>query len=100
LVANFGNSLLEADMTTDTKKDTASIEISADTRPIMLFIKMLESVLQAGNSRINLSDFDSKLVRIEMDSSSTGTGEITVTLYPSDTFLRLAVTLCAGNFNL
>ena len=75
------------------------LSIKCDARPIMLFIKLLESCLQASKGRFNFIDFSFELVRVEMDDRSAGAGELIVVLYPSDAFFRFATTLCAGNID-
>jgi len=87
-------------MTIEAKGDISNIEILADTKPLMLFIEFIKSVLQTRNRPFNLSDLGSELARIEMDSSTAGTNKFTVVFYPSDSFLRLAVAICAGDFKV
>jgi len=82
------------------KEDISNMEILADTKPLILFIEFIKSVLEMRNRPFSLSDFGSELVRIEMNSSTAGTNKFTVVFYPSDSFLRLAVTICAGDFNV
>lgn len=65
-------------MTIEAKGDISNIEILADTKPLMLFIEFIKSVLQTRNRPFNLSDLGSELARIEMDSSTAGTNKFTV----------------------
>jgi len=87
-------------MAIETKESVSDIEIVANTKPLMLFIEFIKSVLETRHRPFSLSDFGSELVRIEMDSSTTGTSKLTVVFYPSDSFLRLSVAICAGDFNV
>jgi hypothetical protein len=75
-----------------------NIQVKCDAAPLMLFIKLLDRSLQAGKGRFDFRDFSFELVRVEANDGAAGTGELTVVLYPSDAFLRFAVTLCAVNF--
>jgi len=87
-------------MTTEIKDTISNMGIIADTKPLLLFIKLLDIVLQSSNRPFDISDFSFELARIETDFSATGTGKLTVILYPSDAFLRFAGTSFTGDFNL
>ena len=76
------------------------VAIKCDASPLLLFIEFIKSALQVCNRTITLGDLSFELARIETDNNTAGAGEITIVLYPSDAFLRFAVTLCAGNFDL
>ena len=75
------------------------IRLKADIKPLHLLINIVNSALQFGKGSINFSDFPSKLARIEADNSPATTNELAVVFYPSDSFLRFASALCAGDFD-
>lgn len=64
------------------------INLKVDTKPLVLFIKLFDSILKVFNRNINTGDFSFELARVESNFSPTGTNELLVTLYPSDAFLR------------
>jgi len=71
-----------------------TITIKCDASPLILFTELLDSALQSRERLFNLSDLDFELARIEHDISCANTGELLVRLYPSDSLLRFAATLC------
>jgi hypothetical protein len=77
----------------------AEIKICVDTEPLMLFIKLVKSILQIRKGRINFPHSVSELARIKVDPLSTDTSKITIIFYPSDAFLRFISTLWASDFN-
>jgi hypothetical protein len=77
-----------------------TISIKCDASPLVLFTELLTGALQSRDRLFNFSDLGFELARVEHDVSSANTGELLVRLYPSDSFLRFAVTLLAGDVNL
>lgn len=78
----------------------AEIKLKVDTKPLLLYLEVFKRILQISNSSINFSDFSSEIVRFETDNSTASAGEISITLYPSDTFIRFVSALWTsdGNF--
>ena len=76
------------------------IKLIADVEPLMSFIKLIEIALKSVNRPFGIGDDFSELIRIKTDSSTAGTNQLSVTLYPSDRFLCLASAITTGDFNL
>ena len=77
----------------------SQINIACDAAPLLLFTELLKRALQGRQGLLNFSDPGFELARVESDFCSAAAGELTVRLYPSDAFLRFAVTLFAGDFD-
>ena len=75
------------------------IKLKVNEQPLMLFIKILERFLKVNNRPIDISNFNFEVTRVEVDNSSTNTGELSITLYPSDAFIRFVTTFGTTNFN-
>ena len=82
------------------KKKVQSINIKADTKPIMLFIEMLTEFIKVTHRPMEWGEFTSEHIRMEVDNSAASAGEMTVIIYPSDTLLRLLPTYLAGDWKL
>ena len=80
-------------------KNDIKIQISTDTKPLELFIKLLKAISQLPESRIIVGEFPSKLARIETNPSPTDANILSITLYPSDALLRFVSTFGAGDFD-
>ncbi len=81
------------------KNNNNYISLKVDTKPLLLFIKLFDSILQVCNRSIDASDFSFELARIESNFSSTSTNEFIITLYPSDAFLSILSTYRTGDIN-
>jgi hypothetical protein len=81
---------------------SSSVQMSVvcDSSPFVLFTKLLESHLKISERSLDIVDLGFELFRIESDLGSASTGKLVVRLYPSDSFLRFAATVFAGDFNL
>lgn len=73
-----------------------TIKLEADTRPLMFFIQLVRNLPQ---SSLIFSKLSSEFIRVETDDTATGASKLAVVLYPSDSFLRYAATVCAGDFD-
>lgn len=71
------------------------LTIACVSIPLLLFAQLFECVLQARQRTLNFADLTFELARVESDFNSTGTGEFTVRLYPSDAFLCFVAALFA-----
>ena len=78
---------------------TAEIKLKVDSKPLMLYLEVFKRVLQIRNSPINFCDFSSEIVRFETDNGTANTGEISIILYPSDTFIRFVSALWTSDCN-
>lgn len=74
-----------------------NLVITLNPAPFQSFTKILQCFIESGNAVINGGDLPLEVARVETDAYAAGTGELRVTLYPSDAFLRYAATLFAGN---
>jgi len=79
---------------------SANVSIECDSSPFVLFTKLFQSRLKVSHRAFDLSDLGFELFRIESVFSSTDAGKLIVRLYPSDSFLRFATTILAGDFDL
>ena len=79
---------------------STNVSIECDSSPFVLFTKLFESRLKVIHREFDLSDLRFELFRIESDFSSTDAGKLIVRVYPSDSFLRFATTILAGDFDL
>lgn len=77
-----------------------TLTLDCDATPALAFLELLKIALQPVKGRIELPDLGSNTLRIETDDEPTSTGELLVTFYPSDSFLRLAATLLARKAEL
>lgn len=77
-----------------------SISVRCDSSPILLFAELLKRAMQTSERPFGLGDFTFEPCRVESDYGAAATGELLVTLYPSDAFLRFAAAHFAGDFNL
>ena len=78
----------------------SAMETPCDGSPLLLFTELLNAALEAGQCFFSFSDLSFELARIESNFSTAPTGEITVHLYPSDTFFRFSTAVFTGDFNL
>jgi len=79
---------------------TVTLKIVPDAKPILLIIKLLCRAVNISKTPIELGEDLSELVRIETDHGSARAGELHVTLYPSDRFLRHAAAFLADKLDL
>ena len=79
----------------------SSLEIKADTRPLMHYIELLKRyfdvTFEISDGALHLDNLFDEASRLEVDYGSAGTGEITVTFYPSDSFLDFFAAITARN---
>lgn len=74
-----------------------NLTIRCDASPLRLFIKLFEAALQGRKGSLNVGDLGFELARVEDDVGAADAGEMVVRVYPSDAFLRFAVTVFAGD---
>ena len=79
---------------------TVTLKIVSDASPVLLLIELLRRAMDISKTPIDLGNDLSELVRVETDHGSARAGELHVTLYPSDRFLRHAATFLAGKLDL
>jgi len=79
---------------------TVTLKIVSDASPVLLLIELLRRAMDISKTPIDLGDDLSELVRVETDHGSARAGELHVTLYPSDRFLRHAAAVFAGKLDL
>jgi hypothetical protein len=77
-----------------------SLTVKCDSTPLLLFINLFNRALKVSKRSVDLGHFPFELFRVENDFCATRAGEVLVTLYPSDCFLRFAATIFAGEFDL
>jgi len=77
-----------------------SLKLSCDTSPLLLFTKLLETVLKGSERSLSLCDLGFELFRVENDHDPARAGEVVVRLYPSDRFMMLAAAFLAEDFDL
>ncbi len=73
-----------------------TIEILANTKPLMLFIEFIKGTLESREKPIDFADLESDLVRFEVHPKVTTPNTFIATFYPSNKFLHLASAICAG----
>ena len=74
------------------------MKIILNSGPLLLFNHLLEGALKRRDRLVNLDDLNFELVRVESDASRSG--EVNVTFFPSDAFLRFSAELVGGDFGL
>lgn len=77
-----------------------SIELKLDASPLLLFAKLLQLGLKSAKRPLDRRYLRSKLIRLESDARTTRAGVVGVTLYPSDSFLRLGAAVLARDLDL
>jgi hypothetical protein len=90
---------------TDEKKPstgskTVALKLVCDARPLELFLKLLQFFIESGKAVVDSAvELPKEAVRIESDVYATGTGELRVTLYPSDALLQFMSALITSDKN-
>lgn len=79
--------------------DRLELVLSADVAPLVSFTELLQGALHVREGSLDFGDLPLELVRVERDLGAAVAGELRVTLYPSDSFLRFAAAV-AGNLDL
>lgn len=80
--------------------ENTELEISADSAPFVEYLAQLKLRLESINRSLSLDDLGFELVRFEQNIDAADAGKITISLYPSDAFLRYVAAIVAGDGNL
>lgn len=82
------------------------VDIKSDAAPLHELVNKLQrsmdkhpEISEALNKLFSLPDFGKKLVRLDSDYGSAGTGELLVTLNPSDCFRSIAAAVATGDID-
>lgn len=78
---------------------TLTLNCNTNTKPLMGYIALLEHLIKLGKLSFDLSDLSFELARVDTYNSATSTGELLVTLYPSDSLLCFIAAALAGDTN-
>jgi hypothetical protein len=76
-----------------------TLTFNCNTKPLMGYIALLEHLIELGKLSFDLSDLSFELARIDTYNSATSTGELFITLYPSDSLLCFVAAALAGDTN-
>lgn len=76
------------------------IEFEADTTPLLGFLELLKTRAEFADGSLSVSDLGFELVRAQQNLETADTSKITISLYPSDAFLRYVAAIVAGDGNL
>lgn len=69
------------------KKDSMTLGVTVNTEPVLSCIKAIKSTLDSLPRSVHVPEPPPDLFRVESHDGAAGTGELTLTLHPSDALL-------------
>jgi len=77
----------------------ATITLTAEANTLLLFTKLVELLVERFSLPIKIGDDATKLVGAHSIHGPAGAGKTHVVFYPSDAFLKAAITAVAPDFD-